>query len=224
MSRDFTDTLRIYEIFYSIQGESATVGWPTVFVRLTGCPLRCQYCDTEYAFHGGEVCTIDKIIQKVKNLFKTTVYTNRYITITGGEPLAQKACINLIEKFCDSGFNVSIETSGAFDIKPIDPRTMIVMDLKTPGSGEVHKNLWQNLNYLKPQDQIKFVISTVQDYTWAKTMVLDRKLDQICQVLFSPSYGQIQLRDLAEAILADRLPIRLQTQLHKHIWGEEPGR
>lgn len=224
MQRDFDNTLRITEIFYSIQGESASVGWPTVFVRLTGCPLRCQYCDTQYAFTGGEIYNIDNIINQIDILFNQPNNPNRYVTITGGEPLAQPACANLITKLLDLGYKVSIETSGAFDIKNLDHRLVIVMDLKTPGSLEDNKNLWQNLEYLKPQDQIKFVICSLDDYNWAKKIVLDQKLYNKCEILFSPSYQQIAIRDLAEAVLADKLPVRLQTQLHKQIWGEEQGR
>lgn len=224
MPRDLDNTLRITEIFYSIQGESATVGWPTVFIRLTGCPLRCQYCDTAYAFTGGKIQTLDAIIEQVQKLLANNVDNPKYITITGGEPLAQVACKQLIARLCDLGYRVSIETSGALDISELDERLMIVMDIKTPDSKECEKNLWENLEYLKPCDQIKFVICSSDDYTWAKALVLDKKLYNRCEVLFSPSHKQVSLRDLAECILADSLPVRLQTQLHKHIWGEEQGR
>ena len=223
MQRDLNNTLRITEIFYSIQGESATVGWPTVFIRLTGCPLRCQYCDTAYAFTGGTIYTLEDIVERTKQLHAGH-YDNRHITITGGEPLAQVGCKNLIAQLCELGYKVSIETSGAFDISSLDHRLMIVMDLKTPDSKECDKNLWKNVEHLKPQDQIKFVICSDQDYLWAKNVVLEQKLYQKCQILFSPSYKQVSLRDLAEKVLADNLPVRLQTQLHKHIWGEEQGR
>jgi len=223
MQRDLNNTLRISEIFYSIQGESTTVGWPTVFIRLTGCPLRCQYCDTSYAFTGGSIQTLDQIIEKTQLLHANSLMKPR-ITITGGEPLAQIGCKNLISQLCDLGYKVSIETSGAFDISNLDPRLMVVMDLKTPDSKESDKNMWQNIDHLKSVDQIKFVICTPEDYQWAKNNVLERKLYERCDVLFSPSYGQMGLRELAEGVLQDNLPVRLQTQLHKHIWGEEQGR
>lgn len=227
MSHSFVDNLRITEVFYSIQGESSTVGWPTVFVRLTGCPLRCQYCDTAYAFNGGKILSIDNIINQIYKLFsidKSQNLANKYITISGGEPLAQKACGNLVKKLCDLQANVSIETSGAFTIENIDQRAMIVMDLKTPGSKESSKNLWSNLKFLKSSDQIKFVICNTEDYLWSKEQVLSKKLYNICNILFSPSYNQISLQYLAENILADKLPVRLQTQLHKQIWGEVVGK
>lgn len=224
MTRDFANTLRISEIFYSIQGESSRIGLPTVFVRLTGCPLRCQYCDSEYAFHGGEIQSLEQIIKTVQTLFKSVDPSNQYITITGGEPLAQKACLSLMTKLCDLGYGVSIETSGALSISLIDKRVMVVMDLKTPDSKESSKNLMANLNYLKREDQIKFVICSQEDYNWSRDMLRKLNLADKCEVLFSPSYGQYGLRELADNVIQDRLPVRLQTQLHKHIWGDEPGR
>ncbi len=209
--------LRVTEIFYSLQGESRTVGLPTVFVRLTGCPLRCGYCDTEYAFHGGELQGIDGIIEQVAR------YHTRYVTVTGGEPLAQKPCLDLLRKLCDIGYDVSLETSGALDIKEVDRRVVIVMDLKTPGSGEQAKNRYDNLEHLKPSDQIKFVMCDENDYAWAKTMVVEHELARCCEILFSPSYQQLDATRLADWILADQLPVRMQVQLHKYLWGAVPG-
>ncbi|KAF0191372.1 MAG: queuosine biosynthesis protein QueE [Gammaproteobacteria bacterium] len=209
--------LRVTEIFYSLQGESRTVGLPTVFVRLTGCPLRCGYCDTEYAFHGGELQGIDDIIEQVAR------YHTRYVTVTGGEPLAQKPCLDLLKKLCDIGYDVSLETSGALDIKEVDRRVVIVMDLKTPGSGEQAKNRYDNLEHLKPSDQIKFVMCDENDYAWAKTMVVEHELARCCEILFSPSYQQLDATQLADWILADQLPVRMQVQLHKYLWGAVPG-
>lgn len=226
MQRNLKDTLRITELFYSIQGESATMGWPTLFIRLTGCPLRCGYCDTAYAFSGGTIQEIENIVAQAEEVFsrhKSLGAEQRFITVTGGEPLAQPSCSKLMSTLCDLGYQVSLETSGAFPIKNLDTRITVVMDVKTPDSKESAKNLWENLDYLKPVDQIKFVICSQEDYQWAKSIVLDRALFMKCAVLFSPSYNQISLQDLAEAILADKLPVRLQTQLHKHIWGEKPG-
>jgi 7-carboxy-7-deazaguanine synthase len=211
-------TLRITEIFYSIQGESDTVGWPTVFIRLTGCPLRCQYCDTAYAFSGGQLMSMDMILETV------STYSPLYVTVTGGEPLAQPACIPLLARLCHAGYRVSLETSGALNVSAVDPRVMKVVDIKTPGSQEEAKNRWSNLAYLMPQDQLKFVICSRSDYEWSRDQVLERRLHARCMVLFSPSYLQVSLRECAEWILADRLPVRLQTQLHKSIWGDEPGR
>jgi 7-carboxy-7-deazaguanine synthase len=210
--------LRITEIFYSLQGESSLVGWPTVFVRLTGCPLRCQYCDTTYAFHGGRNQSIDDILQQVAQ------YTPQYVCVTGGEPLAQRECLALLTALCDQGYIVSLETSGALDVSAVDPRVIKVIDLKTPGSGEVERNLWGNLAYLSPQDQIKIVICDAGDYEWAKQMIVERQLPQKAAILLSPSYHQVKLQQLAEWILADRLPVRLQMQLHKVIWGDVPGK
>jgi 7-carboxy-7-deazaguanine synthase len=210
--------LRITEIFHSIQGEGLSVGVPTVFIRLTGCPLRCQYCDTTYAFSGGAWWQFDAILATVKSL------NARHITVTGGEPLAQKACTNLLTQLCDLGYAVSLETSGAISIAAVDPRVSRVVDLKTPGSGEVARNLYTNLHSLRGHDQVKLVICDRADYEWAKTKLIDYALPGRCEILFSPSYQQLPLRDLAEWILADHLPVRLQTQLHKVIWGDVPGR
>ncbi|HVA54351.1 MAG TPA: 7-carboxy-7-deazaguanine synthase QueE [Gammaproteobacteria bacterium] len=209
--------LRITEIFYSIQGEADSVGWPTVFVRLTGCPLRCQYCDTAYAFHGGEWTSIESVLMRVAE------YSPRYVTVTGGEPLAQKNCLSLLMCLCDAGYRVSIETGGSLPIAATDPRVIRVMDLKTPGSGECHQNLCANISHLRKQDQVKFVICHRDDYEWARQMLQEHKLSELCQVLFSPSHEQLRAVELADWILADRLPVRLQMQLHKYLWGNEPG-
>ncbi len=210
--------LRITEIFYSLQGESRTVGLPTVFVRLTGCPLRCQYCDTEYAFTGGEERSFDDIFSQIK------AYNTSYITVTGGEPLAQKNCIPLLKQLCDENYHVSLETSGALSIEQVDPRVNIVMDIKTPASAEADKNLWENLNYLKPDDEIKFVICDHHDYEWMKTIADTHDLYQRFNVLLSPVFGEIDIADLAQWTLNDQLNVRLQVQLHKIIWGDEKGR
>lgn len=210
-------SLRITEIFYSLQGESITSGLPTVFVRLTGCPLRCQYCDTAYAFSGGKHQALEDILQEIAG------YQCNRVCVTGGEPLAQKGCYNLLEKLCDAGYEVSIETSGARDIAPIDARVMIVMDLKTPDSEEQDKNLLSNLDHLEMTDQIKFVICSRTDYDWACMMIKQYDLANKTQVLFSPSWHQINHRDLAEWILQDRLPVRFQLQLHKILWNDAPG-
>ncbi len=212
-----TETLRITEIFYSIQGEANTVGFPTVFVRLTGCPLRCQYCDTAYAFKGGEQMTLAAIIDEVK------AYDTRYVTVSGGEPLAQKNCICLLKDLCEQGYHVSLETSGALDIQEVDSCVSIVLDIKTPGSGEVNKNLWENIAFLKPNDQVKFVICHEEDFHWAKTVVSTYQLTERCSVLFSPSYEELHPKSLAEWILSHQLPVRLQMQMHKLIWGDVPG-
>lgn len=212
------DTLRITEIFFSLQGESNSVGWPTAFVRLTGCPLRCHYCDTTYAFHGGQSKTITDILQQVAQ------YTPRYVTVTGGEPLAQRACLTLLSKLCDQDYIVSLETSGALDVSLVDARVIKVIDLKTPGSGEVEKNHWPNLNFLLPHDQIKIVLCDRVDYEWAKQIVEKYQLSARTQVLFSPSYQQLSAQQLAEWMLTDRLSVRFQLQLHKYIWGDIPGK
>jgi 7-carboxy-7-deazaguanine synthase len=211
-------TLRISEIFLSLQGETKTVGLPTTFVRLTGCPLRCQYCDTAYAFKGGITMTRQEILQKVQS------YYAQHVTVTGGEPLAQAGCIPLLTELCDLGYSVSLETSGALDVSKVDPRVMKVMDLKTPGSGELHRNLYSNLDYITAHDQIKFVICDQQDFAWSKEMLVKYNLSAKCEVLFSPSHGQLQNRDLADWVIAAQLPVRFQLQLHKYIWGNEPGR
>lgn len=211
--------LRISEIFFSIQGEARTVGLPTVFVRLTGCPLRCSYCDTTYAFSGGEMQSLEQVLTDIRQ------YNARYITVTGGEPLAQKACLPLLEALCEEGYEVSLETSGALDVSGVDARVSKVLDLKTPGSNEVHRNLWDNLNYLTAKDQIKFVISDRADYEWARFKLDELNLSKrVDEVLFSPVHGSLAPRDLAEWVLQDRLPVRLQVQLHKYLWGNEPGR
>lgn len=209
--------LRITEIFHSLQGEANSVGWPTVFVRLTGCPLRCVYCDTAYAFHGGEQKSLEEILETVRQ------FPVRHVCVTGGEPLAQPGCSALLAALCDAGYDVSLETSGAMDVSTVDARVVKVMDIKTPDSAEVDRNRWQNLEFLDRKDQLKFVICSRADYEWARQEILSRDLPSICDVLLSPSYGQQPLRDLAEWILADGLPVRLQTQLHKAIWGEEAG-
>lgn len=209
--------VRVTEIFFSLQGEARTVGLPTVFVRLTGCPLRCGYCDSSYAFHGGSTMGTDAVIEEVAK------HRPKYVTVTGGEPLAQRGCLSLLSRLCDQGYEVSLETSGALDISQIDPRVVTVMDLKTPDSGECRRNLWENIGHLRPRDQIKFVICGRADYDWARMRVEEHDLTR-WEVLFSPSYGQLEPRQLAEWILDDHLPVRFQIQLHKHLWGEEPGR
>jgi len=210
--------LRITEIFYSLQGESLTVGVPTVFIRLTGCPLRCGYCDTEYAFTGGEWMSFQEIFSLVES------YPAQYVTVTGGEPLAQKPCPALLSALCDRGYRVSLETSGAMDIREVDDRVSRVMDIKTPGSGEQKKNRLDNLKCLNDRDQIKFVICDRTDYEWSRSMLETHKLSDLCEVLFSPSFGKLEPRKLAEWILEDRLNVRFQLQLHKILWNDEPGR
>ncbi|KGM54658.1 7-carboxy-7-deazaguanine synthase [Lysobacter daejeonensis GH1-9] len=212
------ERLRLTEIFLSLQGESRSIGWPTVFVRLTGCPLRCQYCDTAYAFHGGQWWDFDTILAEVAQ------HGARHVCVTGGEPLAQKRCVELLRRLCDEGYDVSLETSGAIDIGPVDPRVSRVLDIKTPGSGEVARNLWSNLPLLTAHDQVKFVICSRGDYDWAKAIVAEHKLTQTCDVLFSPSFSQVDPSALADWIVADRLPVRFQLQLHKILWNDEPGR
>ena len=210
--------LRITEIFFSLQGESATVGYPTVFVRLTGCPLRCGYCDTEYAFKGGEWMTLPDILEKVAG------YDTRYVTVTGGEPLAQPDCIPLLQQLCDAGYRVSLETSGALDMSAVDPRVIKVMDLKTPGSGEVERNHYENIPVLQSHDEVKFVICNRADYDWSVDMLRQHDLAKRCAVLFSPSQGELEATELANWILQDQLPVRMQIQLHKLLWGNKPGR
>jgi 7-carboxy-7-deazaguanine synthase len=209
--------LRITEIFHSLQGESTLVGLPTVFVRLTGCPLRCGYCDTAYAFQGGEWMLLDEIMQQV------STHQPRYVTVTGGEPLAQKNCLPLLTRLCDAGYTVSLETSGALDVSDTDPRVIRVMDLKTPGSGELERNRYENIDQLQAHDQVKFVICSQADYQWAKQKIAEYTLNERCTVLLSPAHEQQDARELAEWILADRLPVRLQLQLHKYLWGTTPG-
>lgn len=215
---ELVQTLRVTEIFFSLQGETSRVGLPTVFVRLTGCPLRCGYCDTAYAFHGGESRSLAEILAEVAR------HGARYVTVTGGEPLAQRGCRSLLRLLADRGYSVSLETSGALDISGIDPRVARIVDIKTPGSGEEEKNLWSNLAQLTARDEVKFVLCGEADYNWAKKVVAERSLDRICQVLFSPAFGDLEPRALAEWILRDRLPVRMQVQLHKLLWGEERGR
>ena len=210
--------LRITEIFLSLQGESRSVGLPTVFVRLTGCPLRCQYCDTAYAFHGGEPMSIDAVMQRVAE------YGVRHVTVTGGEPLAQKACLTLLSQLCDAGYEVSLETSGAIAVDEVDRRVIKVMDFKTPGSGEAAKNRFANVEHLTAHDQVKFVICDRADYEWSKQVTTEQRLTERCEVLFSPSAQQLPARELADWIVADRLPVRFQIQLHKYLWGDEAGR
>jgi 7-carboxy-7-deazaguanine synthase len=209
--------LRITEIFHSLQGESRPAGYPTAFVRLTGCPLRCVYCDTSYAFQGGTRRTVPEVLEQI------SAFRVRHVCVTGGEPLAQPACLELLGALCDAGYAVSLETSGALDIAAVDSRVMVVLDIKTPGSGESERNLWENLARLRRDDQIKFVICSRADYDWSKSVLAERQLEQLCEVLFSPSWGQLPARDLAEWVLADRLPVRFQLQLHKYLWGDAPG-
>jgi len=216
MNKD--NSLRITEVFYSLQGESTFVGLPTVFIRLTGCPLRCQYCDTSYAFSGGTWITIDELLKSVAD------YKTHYVTVTGGEPLAQKQSLSLLNKLCDKNYIVSLETSGALDTKHVDQRVIKILDLKTPGSGESKKNYYDNLGYLTKNDQVKFVICNRNDYEWAKQKIQEFKLEKRCHLLFSPSYTELQPKSLAQWILDDHLPVRMQLQLHKVIWGDVPGR
>jgi 7-carboxy-7-deazaguanine synthase len=212
------NTLRITEIFFSLQGETRTSGLPTVFVRLTGCPLRCQYCDTAYAFSGGELMPLEVILQQVAS------YNPRYICVTGGEPLAQPNCLPLLRQLCDAGYEVSLETSGALDISDTDERVSRVVDLKTPGSAESGRNLYDNIGHLTANDQVKFVICSREDYDWAVSKLIEFRLDaRAGEVLFSPSQGQLDARALAEWIIADNLPVRLQLQLHKILWNDAPG-
>jgi 7-carboxy-7-deazaguanine synthase len=212
------ERLKITEIFHSLQGEAQFAGLPTVFVRLTGCPLRCHYCDTAYAFHGGEWWNLPDIIERVAQ------FATHDVCVTGGEPLAQRSCVTLLRDLCDRGFRVSLETSGALSVAGLDPRVIRVVDVKTPGSGEEARNLYPQLQTLAGQDQIKFVITSRADYEWSRAKLQELTLASRCGVLFSPSYGQLQARELAEWILADRLPVRFQVQLHKLLWGEERGR
>ena len=211
-------SLRISEIFYSLQGESTRVGLPTVFIRLTGCPLRCTYCDTTYAFTGGSTQTLDEIMQQV------AAYATHYICVTGGEPLAQKGCLTLLQALCDAGYSVSLETSGALDVSAVDARVSKVLDIKTPASGEVEKNLWSNLAHLNAHDEIKLVLCDETDYLWAKQILQEHHLPEKCTVLLSPAQGQLEARALAEWILRDKLQVRLQVQLHKLLWGNQKGK
>ncbi|MDH5786384.1 MAG: 7-carboxy-7-deazaguanine synthase QueE [Chromatiales bacterium] len=210
--------LRITEIFLSLQGEAAAVGWPTVFVRLTGCPLRCRYCDTDYAFTGGKSMTIDAVVAAIRQ------YGVNHVCVTGGEPLAQKGCLELLRRLCDADHEVSLETSGALDICGVDERVSRVMDIKTPCSGEAAKNRYENIALLRENDQVKLVIGDRNDYEWAVAIERKYQLHERCSVLFSPVFGSIEPRQLAEWIIADRLPVRFQLQLHKILWGDEQGR
>ena len=210
-------SLRIFEIFHSLQGESSRVGLPTVFVRLTGCPLRCGYCDTAYAFQGGSTQTIEDILREVAQ------YQAQYVCVTGGEPLAQKSCPELLKALCDAGYSVSLETSGAMDISQVDARVSVIMDIKTPGSGEESKNLWANIAHLKAKDEVKFVLADRADYDWAREILEKYQILKKSPVLFSPVYKTLPPADLAKWVLEDRLPVRMQLQLHKILWGEKPG-
>ncbi len=213
-----SEQLRITEIFYSLQGETSRVGLPTVFVRLTGCPLRCSYCDTAYAFSGGENMTVAGILTEVAR------HHTRYVTVTGGEPLAQKNCLPLLSALCDAGYEVSLETSGALDVSNVDVRVMKILDIKSPASGEVKKNLWSNLTALHKHDEIKFVLCDESDYLWAKQVLQERDLAGKYAILFSPAYDQLSPTALADWILRDNLPVRLQVQLHKLLWGDQQGK
>jgi 7-carboxy-7-deazaguanine synthase len=210
--------LRINEIFHSLQGEADAVGYPTVFVRLTGCPLRCQYCDTEYAFHAGDWHEIEAIIERVRG------FGARHVCVTGGEPLAQPNCSKLLRRLCDEGFNVSLETSGAMNIADVDSRVSRVVDVKTPGSREADRNLTANFQWLTPHDQVKFVICSREDFDWSAAYMREHGLGDRCQILFSPSFKEVSPKSLAEWILAERLPVRFQLQLHKILWGDVPGK
>ena len=212
------ERLRVNEIFHSLQGEADSVGFRTVFVRLTGCPLRCRYCDTEYAFHAGDWHDVGSIVESVRS------YDAEHVCVTGGEPLAQPNCLLLLERLCDAGFKVSLETSGAMSIARIDPRVVRVLDVKTPGSGEAARNKVENFPLLTPRDQVKFVICSRQDYDWSKAYLDEHALSERCQVLFSPSHAEVPPALLADWILADRLPVRFQLQLHKVLWGDVPGK
>lgn len=210
--------LRVTEIFFSLQGEASRVGLPTVFVRLTGCPLRCSYCDTDYAFHGGEWMDLADIVARVRD------FPARHVTVTGGEPLAQKPCTDLLGRLCDAGLDVSLETSGALDISGVDPRVARIVDIKTPGSGEEARNLWSNLALLSPRDEVKFVLTDQTDYQWAKALLMEKSIADLCPVLFSPAWGKLAAEDLADWILRDGLPVRMQLQMHKILWREARGR
>ena len=209
--------LKIFEIFYSLQGETSRMGLPTIFIRLSGCPMRCHYCDTAYAFQGGSMMDIEDIMASIKK------YDTRYVTVTGGEPLAQKEVINLLKTLADSNYEVSIETGGGLSIKEVDPRIKIILDIKTPESGEEKKNHWENLDMISSKDEIKFVLCSREDYDWAKKILDQYKLTQKCTVLFSPVYQTLDVTDLGDWILKDQLHVRMQIQLHKLLWGEKPS-
>lgn len=213
------ESLKVTEIFASLQGETSTTGRPTTFVRLTGCPLRCHYCDTSYAFHGGKRQSLETILATVHEL------GCEYVTVTGGEPLAQPTCLQLLDAFIENDYHVSLETSGALSIKDVNPHVRIILDLKTPSSGECHRNLWENLPHLsKKKDEIKFVIGTQNDYDWAKNMIEQHQLLRCAEILFSPEHPTLKAQTLADWIVEDRLPVRFQIQLHKVLWGDTPGR
>jgi 7-carboxy-7-deazaguanine synthase len=212
------ERLRVNEIFHSLQGEADSVGFPTVFVRLTGCPLRCQYCDTEYAFHAGDWLDLEAILDKVRNMGAS------HVCVTGGEPLAQPNCLKLLARLCDAGYQVSLETSGALDVAAVDARVSRVIDVKTPASNEASRNRIENFRHLTPRDQLKFVICSRDDYDWSKAFLQEHHLSERCRILFSPSYNQLPPTMLADWILADRLPVRFQMQLHKILWGDVPGK
>jgi 7-carboxy-7-deazaguanine synthase len=209
--------IKVFEIFHSLQGETSRIGLPTVFVRLTGCPMRCTYCDTEYAFSGGGNMQIAEILAKV------TEFGTKYVTVTGGEPLAQKECYVLLQALCDAGYSVSLETGGAMDIAPVDARVSVILDIKTPGSNEEKNMLWGNIDHVKSTDEIKFVLCNRADYDWAKAKITELKLTEKCPILFSPSYHDLPSETLASWVLADKLSIRMQVQLHKILWGEKQG-
>lgn len=209
--------IKIYEIFHSLQGESTRFGLPTVFIRLTGCPMRCTYCDTEYAFSGGSNMDVESILQQVDT------HNTQYVTVTGGEPLAQKECHALLTALCDAGYSVSLETGGAMDITDVDARVSVILDIKTPGSNEEKNVLWSNINHIKFKDEIKFVLCNREDYVWAKLKIVELELQQKCTILFSPSYHELSATDLAAWVLEDKLAVRVQMQLHKILWGEKTG-
>jgi 7-carboxy-7-deazaguanine synthase len=210
-------SLKIYEIFHSLQGETSRIGLPTVFVRLTGCPMRCTYCDTEYAFSGGSNIEIADILQKVSE------FGTKFVTVTGGEPLAQKECYVLLKALCDANFSVSLETGGKLDIAPVDERVSVILDIKTPASAEEKNMLWSNIDHIKAKDEIKFVLCNRADYDWAKAKITELKLAEKCPILFSPSHHDLPAESLAAWVLQDKLPVRLQIQLHKILWGEKTG-
>jgi 7-carboxy-7-deazaguanine synthase len=209
--------IKIFEIFHSLQGETSRIGLPTVFVRLTGCPMRCTYCDTEYAFSGGGNMEIAEILKKVAE------FGTQFVTVTGGEPLAQKECYTLLKTLCDAGYNVSLETGGAMDIAPVDKRVSVILDIKTPASNEEKNMLWGNIAHVKNTDEIKFVLCNRTDYEWAKAKIIELKLSEKCPILFSPSFHELKADELAGWVLADKLPVRMQIQLHKILWGEKQG-
>jgi 7-carboxy-7-deazaguanine synthase len=209
--------IKIFEIFHSLQGETSRIGLPTVFVRLTGCPMRCTYCDTEYAFSGGGNMEIAEILKKVAE------FGTQFVTVTGGEPLAQKECYTLLKTLCDAGYNVSLETGGAMDIAPVDKRVSVILDIKTPASNEEKNMLWGNIAHVKNTDEIKFVLCNRTDYEWAKAKIIELKLSEKCPILFSPSFHELKADELAGWVLADKLNVRMQIQLHKILWGEKQG-